>query len=72
MSEINQLKKRINESGPEGIETAIIRDDYQPAGDLMIMQLVDSNKFVTRRVNSRGFMGLGSEWRIFKAEFDPC
>ena len=31
MNELEQLKRRIDESGPDGIETAIIRDDLLSA-----------------------------------------
>jgi hypothetical protein len=68
MSEIEQLKKRIEESGIDGILTAIVRDDYEPAGDMMIKGLVDSSEFTTRRVSS----SIGnSEWKIFKSGLEP-
>ena len=63
MSELEQLKKRIDDSGREGIETSVIRDDYEPAGDMMIRTLVDSGEYVTRREKAGRFE---SSWRIFK------
>ena len=69
MSELQQLKDRIEESGRDGVETAHVRDDYEPAGDMMIKRLVSSNEFVTRRVTS--FDGLDSRWKIFKAGLEP-
>jgi hypothetical protein len=62
MSEIDQLKKRIDDSGPEGVLTAHIRDDYEPSGDLMIYQLTESGKYKTRR---------DPDWRIYRAEMAP-
>ena len=63
MSELQQLKERIKASGKEGIETSIIRDDYEPAGDMMIRNLLDSGEFVTLKVNYRCV----STWKIFEA-----
>ncbi len=68
MSEIDQLKKRIADSGPEGIETAIIRDDYEPAGDLMIHGLLDSGDYVSRKTPMRSF---DQKWRVFKSGSEP-
>ncbi len=68
MSEIEQLKNRITDSGPNGIKTAHIRDDYEPAGDLMIHRLTESGDFVSRRVMTT--YG-DSEWLIFKTGMEP-
>lgn len=62
MSELEQLKQRIDASGPEGILTRLVRDDYEPAGDLMMHELTNSGGYVQRR---------DPEWKIFKKEFDP-
>ena len=69
MSEIEQIKKRINDSGPDGVQTAHIRDDYQPAGDLIILQLLNSGEFVSRKVPK--YMDCSMEWRIFSANMAP-
>ena len=69
MSEIEQIKKRINDSGPDGVQTAHIRDDYQPAGDLIMLQLLDSGEFVSRKVPK--YMDYSMEWRIFSANMAP-
>ena len=68
MSEIEQLKSRINESGIDGIATAIIRDDYEPAGNLMINSLVESGEYITRKVPPNDW---DQEWHIFKTEYKP-
>ena len=62
MTEIDQLKKRISDSGPEGVPTAHIRDDYEPAGDIMINQLTQSGEYITRR---------DPDWRIYTKEMAP-
>ncbi len=62
MSEIEQLKKRIKDSGPEGVKTAHIRDDYEPAGEMMIHQLTESGEFVQRR---------DPDWRIYTKDMAP-
>jgi hypothetical protein len=62
MSELEQLKKRINDSGPEGVKTAHIRDDYEPAGDLMIHNLMESGEYKSRR---------DPDWKIFKSGMEP-
>lgn len=68
MSEIEQLKKRINDSGWAGVETAHIRDDYEPAGDLMIRQLLDSGEYISRKVPA----GMPDQkWKIFKRGTEP-
>lgn len=62
MSEIEQLKQRINKAGPEGVLTERIRDDYEPAGQMMIRSLSESNEYVQRK----GFgVGLDQNWRIY-------
>ena len=70
MSEIDQLKERIENSRTEGVETAHIRDDYEPAGQMMINNLVLSGEFITRReaTNIRGGRG---EWKIFAVGYEP-
>jgi hypothetical protein len=66
--EMEQLKKRIDDSGTVGILTAHIRDDYEPAGDMMMMTLTGSGEYVQRRVP----MGSpSSQWKIFKKGFEP-
>lgn len=68
MSEIEQLKKRIEDSGMTGIETAIVRDDYEPAGDLMIRGLIDSGEYVTRKAPMHSF---DAKWKIFQKGMEP-
>lgn len=68
VNELEQLKKRIDESGLMGIETAYIRDDYEPAGQMMINSLVESGEYITRKVGL--FMG-EQKWKIFKAGMEP-
>ncbi len=68
MSEIDQLKKRIDKSGPHGVKTAHIRDDYEPAGDMMIMHLTDSGEYVQRKIPAYVSK---AEWAIFKQGFQP-
>ena len=68
MSEIEQLRERINLSAANGIETAHIRDDYEPAGDMMIAHLTNSGEYVQRRTPAHSF---DSKWRIFKKGFEP-
>ena len=68
MDELEQLKKRIEDSGTEGIKTAYIREDYEPAGDMIIRSLIDSGEFVTRK----GTLSWpDQQWRIFKSEMKP-
>ena len=68
MSELDQLKKRIEEAGPDGLKTSIVRDDYEPAGDMFMMSLCEKEEFVQRK----GFGGgMDQSWRIFKKEFAP-
>jgi len=68
MSELEQLKSRINDAGGEGIETAHIRDDYEPVGDLMIRTLSDSGEYVQRKTPPHSFE---QKWRIFKKGNEP-
>ena len=68
MSEIEQLKKRINDSGLDGVETAHIRDDYEPAGDMMIRNLTNSGDYVQRKTPMHSF---DAKWRIFRKGSEP-
>jgi len=68
MSEIEQLKERIINSGIDGVETSHIRDDYEPAGDLFIHQMLATGEFVSRRTPEHSY---NSRWRIFKAGMEP-
>ena len=68
MTEIEQLKKRINDSGVNGVELAHIRDDYEPAGDMMIRYLTDSDEYVQRKIPAQSF---DQKWHIFKRESEP-
>ncbi len=68
MSEIEQLKKRIDESGLCGIETAVIRDDYEPVGDSMIRDLCETGEYITRQA-PRGLWD--QKWKIFKKGMEP-
>ena len=67
-TEIEQLKQRIDDSGLNGIPTAQVRDDYEPAGDLMMMGLLDSAGYVQRKISITTFE---QEWRIFRRDFAP-
>ncbi len=69
MSELEQLKKRIDASGPIGVATAHIRDDYDPAGDMMIGRLCADGSYVQRRAP----VGIAylTTWKIFKKGFEP-
>lgn len=68
MSELNQLKERIDLSGSEGVLTEYIRDDYAPAGQMMINQLTASGEYVQRRVPMHA---PDSRWRIFNVVNAP-
>jgi len=68
MMEVEHLKQRIIDSGHIGIETAIIRDDYAPAGDMMMRMLMDSGEFVQRKVPAHCWE---QKWKIFSVEHDP-
>ncbi|MEQ8409089.1 MAG: hypothetical protein RKH07_12520 [Gammaproteobacteria bacterium] len=68
MSEVDQLRARIDKAGPQGVLTSQIRDDYEPAGQMMIRSLTESGEYVQRK----GFgNGLDQEWRIFKKGTEP-
>ena len=69
MSELDQLKQRIKESGPEGIATAIIKDDYEPVGEMMIRSLVDSGEFISRR--HKPISSDLSQWKVWAKGFEP-
>jgi len=68
MSEYNQLKRRIDKSGFNGVKTAQIRDDYKPTGAMMIRSLTDSEEYVQRRVP---FQEINSTWKIFNRDNKP-
>lgn len=68
MSKLEQLKSRIDKSGPKGVETAHIRDDYEPAGAIMIKTLSDSGEYVQRRTPMHSF---DAKWRIFRKGSEP-
>ena len=63
MSEIEQLKNRIDDAGPAGVLTAHVRDDYEPAGDMMMNGLMESGEYVQRKD--------GYEWKIYKKGMEP-
>lgn len=63
MAEIDQLKKRIDDSKFEGVPTAHVRDDYEPIGGTMIRDLTASEQYVTIRTKGG--------WRIYNAETVP-
>lgn len=68
MSEIDQLKNRIELAGPQGVKTADIRDDYEPVGQMMIQDLCTTGEYVQRQ----GFgYGYDQTWRIFKRGMEP-
>ena len=68
MSEIEQLKKRIDDSRLDGVETAHIREDYEPAGQMMINHLATSGEYVQRKAPPHSF---DQKWRIFKKGNEP-
>lgn len=68
MSELEQLKTRINDSANEGVETAHIREDYEPAGAMMISTLTNSGEYVQRKTPAHSFE---QKWRIFKKGEEP-
>jgi hypothetical protein len=68
MSEIEQLKDRINKSGFDGVKTAHIREDYEPVGDMMIRSLCEDHQYVQRRFPMHS---LNSEWHIFAKASKP-
>ena len=68
MSEIEQLKKRIDDSRKWGVETAAIREDYEPIGQLLINDLCASGEYVQRKVPP----GMSyQKWMIFKKGIEP-
>lgn len=68
MTEVDQLKKRIYDSGFEGMSTSMIREDYNPVGAIMLHQLCDTGEYVQRRVPEYDF---NSEWKIFYKDVKP-
>ena len=68
MSEIEQLKNRIDNSGIEGIKTAHIRDDYEPVGDMMMRDLCANGDYVQRKTPMHSY---SQEWRIFNSDSKP-
>lgn len=69
MSELEQLRKRIKDSAYNGITTAHIKDDYEPAGQMMITGLVNSGEFISRRDLPAN--GVGGDWKIWAKGFEP-
>ena len=69
MSEIEQLKDRIDKSAFDGLETSIIKDDYEPAGQMMITGLVDSGEYISHR-DTRGIF-YDEPWKVWNKEFSP-
>lgn len=67
MSELEQLKQRIIDAGEEGLETSIVHDDYEPAGQLMINQLTHNfeREFVTCRTYDNNTGLLTGPWRVW-------
>lgn len=63
MSEIDQLKIRIDNAGPAGVLTAHVREDYEPAGDMMMHVLMKSGEYVQRKDCY--------EWKIYKKGMEP-
>ena len=68
MSEIEQLRKRIDDSSLEGVLTEHIRYDYEPIGQMMIQQLTDSGGYVQRLTPMHSY---DQKWRIFTMGFEP-
>ena len=68
MSEIEQLKKRIDDSGTSGVETAHIRDDYEPIGQKMIQDICASGGYVQRKAPPGLF---DQKWKVFKKGKEP-
>ena len=62
MTELDQLKKRINNSKAHGIETAIIREDYEPIGDNLLQDLCDSGQYIQRKIQ---MSHMEYKWKIF-------
>ncbi|MFT4804547.1 MAG: hypothetical protein ACI9YE_001751 [Psychroserpens sp.] len=68
MSEIEQLKTRIKNSGQEGVETSHIRDDYEPVGDMMIRKLTSSGGYISRKAPMHSF---DAKWKIYVTGNEP-
>jgi len=68
MSELEQLKKRIDDSGFVGVENVHIRDDYEPVGGAMLRTLTDSGEYVQRKVPPHSW---DQKWKIFKKGYEP-
>lgn len=68
MTELDQLMKRIDKSGLDGVETEVIREDYEPAGQLMINNLCATGKYITRKVPASV---PNQKWKIFKKGMEP-
>ena len=69
MENVWSVKNRRKDSGYEGITTAIIKDDYEPVGQMMITRLVDSGEFVSRRDNPG--IGVTGIWKVWARGFEP-
>lgn len=68
MGELDQLKKRINDSGVEGVPTEHIREDYAPAGNMMIHSLTLSGGYVQRKAPAHSMKAV---WKIFQNGCQP-
>jgi hypothetical protein len=68
MSEVEQLKKRIDDSGLSGVETAHIRDDYEPVGAMMIHDICATGEYVQRKVPPGMY---DQKWKVFKKGMEP-
>ncbi|MCW7076416.1 MAG: hypothetical protein OCU18_03880 [Candidatus Syntrophoarchaeum sp.] len=66
---MEQLKKRISDSGLTGVETAHIRDDYEPVGQMMINLLTESGEYVQRKTPAYAYVE--QKWRIFRKGNEP-
>ena len=64
MNQRGELMELIEKSGTTGIPTDVIREEYEPAGDLIIKHLIESGHYVTKKV------GTDNEWTIFKVMID--
>jgi len=62
------LKKRIDDSLEEGVLTSHIREDYEPAGNLMMHSLFKTVEYVQRKVPQGS---PNSQWRIFNQKYKP-
>ncbi len=68
MSELDQIKARIDRSGLDGVENAHIREDYEPAGDMILRQLTDSGEYAQYKVPMHD---VNAKWKIFKRGNEP-